>query len=451
MVVGRSKIVGNKRIAMNGYSRRAIDSFLLESGRIKPLVEHLLNVYSSVPYTQQVLPSRALFYGKEVPGIPGNPAIESPCNMDPVSFHNQFLFHILSLARRFSLTFPECVGLQTAYEVFPNTSYYFGLAACTMLRGAGSRRHSLPAKFRGFGFGLLMARLMNEFYLIAASSGRRPGRRFSCYNAPVLQEREDWDKRCHHKMVTCLHVHAIHSTIKIRKERAKVYKWILTRLADQAPMVRDLIMNHSMALMAQIGLLPAWIREEAVVSPSSKYMRFFSGKYDIDKALLLAGCEKFVLTIQAAFDSQFTNHKFTIREIENILCKVFCLDHSSDHRWCDLLFPLQNIISFQGDNILIYSPEKASPQETQGYLINRWPYGKTVVDMAEMVRLMNLGSIMLTDNSTASFKVPHELLYPTASVQLDFELNDKELNRVDPMAQALSESVFDKVLKASSH
>ncbi len=214
-----------------------------------------LNVYSSVPYTQQVLPSRALFYGREVPGIPGNPAIESPCNMDPVSFHNQFLFHILSLARRFSLTFPECVGLQTAYEVFPNTSYYFGLAACTLLEVS----RQLPAKFRGFGFGLAMAHLMHQFYIVAKElpPGKRPGRRFSVCNPAVLQKRDVWDKRCHHKMVTCLHAHHLHSALKSRKDKAKVYKTTLTRLSGQAPMVGDLIMNHSIALLAQIGVLPA--------------------------------------------------------------------------------------------------------------------------------------------------------------------------------------------------
>ena len=445
MVVGLSKIVGTKRIAMNGYSRRAGDSYLKERSRIKPLVDHLLEVYSSTPYNQQVLSPHTLFEGKEVPGIPGNPVIASHCNMDPVSFHNQFLFHILVLAERFSLTLPECIGLQTAYEVFPNTSYYFGLAACSLLQ-AGSR-HPLPTKLRGFGFGLAVANLMNEFYTIATKlkPGQRPGRRFSVYNNAVLQEREDWNKRCHHKMVTCLHVHHLYSVVKSRKERAKVYKTILCRLSGQAPMVGQLIMNHSMALMAQIGLLPAWIREEAVVCPESKYMRYFCGKYDVDKSYLLAGCEKFILTVQAAFNSRFpSRNNFTVREIENILCKVFRLDNLSDHRWCDLLFPLQNVFSFQGENILIYSPNQDRPQEIQGYLINHWPYGDTAMDMEEMVRSMNLGSIMPTDKSTAEFVVPRQLLFPRAKMQLDFRLD--EVKRENKAALALSESVFKKVL-----
>jgi hypothetical protein len=444
MVVGLSEIVGSKRIAINGYSRRAGDSFLKESGRIKPLVEHLLEVYSSVPYTQQVLSVHALLDGEEVPAIPGYPSIKSHCNMDPVSFHNQFVFHVLVLARRFGLTFPECIGLQTAYEVFPNTSYFFGLAACTLLRVRASRG-PLPTKFRGFGFGHAMSLLMNQFYLIATQlpSGKRPGRRFSVYNRPPLQEREVWDKRCHHKMVMCLHVHHMHSIVKSRKDKAKIYKSILLSLSGQAPKVGDVIMNHSMALMAQIGLLPAWIREEAVVSPTSKYMKYFCDKFDVDKSLLLAGCEKFVLTVQAAFNSRFPNRKFTVREIENVLCKVFRLDKSTEHHWFDLFFPLQNTFSFQGDKILICSPDQNSPQETEGCLINRWPYGDTVMGVDAIVHSMNLGSIMPTDESIASFVVPRQLLFPTAKVQLDFRLN--EVKRANHTAQTLSESVFDKV------
>jgi hypothetical protein len=442
MVVGLSTIVGNKRIAMNGYSRLSVDSFLKASGRIEPFVEHLLEMYSSVPYTQQVLSPHTIFDGKEVPGIPGYPVIESHCNMDPVSFHNQFLFHILVLAQRFRLTFPECIGLQTAYEIFPNTSYYFGVAACTLLRGP---RRRLRTKFRGFSFGLAMVQLMSQFWEIARSlpSGRRPGRRFAVYNLPVLPEPEVWDKRCHHKMVTCLHVHALHSTIKSRKEKQKVYKSILLRLCGQAPKVGHLIMNHSMALMAQIGLLPAWIRDEAMIKEDSRYMTYFCGNYKVDKALLLLGCEKLISTVQAAFNSRF-NRKFTIRQIENILCKVYRLDNSSDDGWFDLFFPLQNTFSFEGDKILIYSPDQPdAPQELSGFLINRWPYGDTVMGMEEMVRSMHLGAIMPTDKSSATFNVPHQLLFPTAQVPFDFVLN--EVKRDNRTAQALSESVIAKL------
>jgi hypothetical protein len=92
---------------------------------------------------------------------------------------------------------------------------------------------------------------------------------------------------------------------------------------------------------------------------------------------------------------------------------------------------------------LIYSPNQNSPQEIEGYLINRWPHGDTVMGVDAIVHSMNLGSIMPTDESIASFVVPRQLLFPTAKVQLDFRLN--EVKRANHTAQTLSESVFDKV------
>jgi hypothetical protein len=67
-------------------------------------------------------------------------------------------------------------------------------------------------------------------------------------------------------------------------------------------------------------LLPAWMRDEASVCPTSRYMEFFVKKFDVDKAYLLSRCEKFI----SAFDNQF-DRKFSIWEIENVLCKVFPL------------------------------------------------------------------------------------------------------------------------------
>jgi hypothetical protein len=88
---------------------------------------------------------------------------------------------------------------------------------------------------------------------------------------------------------------------KNRKKRAKVHKSLLSRLADQAPKVRDLIRNHSMTLMAQIDLLPVWMRDGAGASPTFRCMERFVAKFDVDKAHLVSRCEKFILTTQAAF------------------------------------------------------------------------------------------------------------------------------------------------------
>ena len=107
LVVGLSVILGNKRIAMNGCSRQSGDSFLKESNRLQPLIDHLLDSYASVPCAQQTVSSQSHVDGREVIRIPGYPVVQNHCNMDPVSFHNPLLFHILVLVQRFRLTHPR--------------------------------------------------------------------------------------------------------------------------------------------------------------------------------------------------------------------------------------------------------------------------------------------------------------------------------------------------------
>jgi hypothetical protein len=161
----------------------------------------------------------------------------------------------------------------------------------------------------------------------------RPPRRFACYNKPVIQSKEEWNERCHLKMITCLYSHAVHSTRKSKKDKVIAYKELLLRLKKNfAPQVGTLIMGHSMAIMSQIGLLPAWIRDHVRVEVESRYIQHFRSRFSLDEELFCLGCNRFMKVVQGALVSRFGT-PFSIRKVENILCKVYRIDQGGDTLW----------------------------------------------------------------------------------------------------------------------
>jgi hypothetical protein len=131
LVVGLSTKLEGKRVGMNGYSRAACDSYLDESNCMDPVLDFIMSVYESIPPTRKNV-STGLLDGS-TNGCLGLDYIKNKCNMDPLAYHLPYVHYMLLLAQRFSLTFPEMVGLETAFEVFPNTAYYFVMAATTLL------------------------------------------------------------------------------------------------------------------------------------------------------------------------------------------------------------------------------------------------------------------------------------------------------------------------------
>ena len=80
-----------------------------------------------------------------------------------------------------------------------------------------------------------------------------PPNHFACYNHPVLQMHEDeWDEWYQHKMIACLFVHAVYSSLKSQKDtNAKaLYKYLLLHLKKKpVPKAGHLVIGHSMAIM----------------------------------------------------------------------------------------------------------------------------------------------------------------------------------------------------------
>lgn len=82
--------------------------------------------------------------------------------------------------------------------------------------------------------------------------------------------------------------------------------------------------------------------------------------------------------------------KFSIRECENIICKVLRKEKSSNDRWCDLVLPGQGIFEPYNNHIIIhmvinhkYNYDNDIAQSvSHGSLLNYWPFKKIGINLA---------------------------------------------------------------------
>ena len=104
---------------------------------------------------------KVLFDGTPAKGVEGFACLHNPCNMDPAyGYYQPFLHFGLLLVKHYQLSFPETISLVAVMEVVPNTSYFFAIAAQSLLQ--------LPVKdlhlsHCGFVFGYLVSSLMIEW------------------------------------------------------------------------------------------------------------------------------------------------------------------------------------------------------------------------------------------------------------------------------------------------
>jgi hypothetical protein len=135
-VVGMSKVMNvdgkDVRAGINAQGRKSIEICQSRSNQYWPLLQMVLSEYKRMPSIHRVV-SDALFNGKGGGGIHGFRCLKSPCNMEPMSYHQPFLHYLAHLTERFGLTLPETVGVMSAIEVLPNTAYYFCAAAQALL------------------------------------------------------------------------------------------------------------------------------------------------------------------------------------------------------------------------------------------------------------------------------------------------------------------------------
>ena len=284
-------------------------------------------------------------------GFQGYEARAYPCHVDPQSFHMVYRWYVPALARRFRLSYGEVISVATTFDVMAKSHYFFSVVAESLLRANGEWMDTIMNHHRGFAFGYYILVTMHEI------KGRTPlpPCRFNDYKSFDLMTYEEWEKVCCNRCRVALHLSA---SLPSKPEPNKIlpsYKKSLNLLKSTVKGAGVLVTNHAIAIMLVLGLLPSWFYSVAVITGDSKYMEYFSNRFDIpkmdnDQATALG--ERIALLLR-----DWSNLHINLRMVENLLCKCFqeVSPTCQEEKWRDLNMSQQLIIIYKGSNKQIYN------------------------------------------------------------------------------------------------
>jgi hypothetical protein len=166
-----------------------------------------------------------------------------------------------------------------------------------------------------------------------------------------------------------------------------------------------------LAISSCLGLLPAWVRDEIEVSPSSRYMKWLAEEYHLIMSRETADqiTESLAIVLQKRFGGYFSK-----RMVENILCKVYRrrTNNKSDEKFWDLLFPRQMLFSCEGEALVINYPGRRPRVRVVGALVGEWALGRESMDMDQLCRSLGLlGNGLPSKQEITDWTVPNALMF----------------------------------------
>jgi hypothetical protein len=162
-VVCISVVVNQERISCNAQQRKSIDDYQTRCSECGEPLLATEKVYREMDVSRRSV-THALFEGKQVEYVPGFGCMQNECNMDPTSYIMLVLSCIVKLGLHFDLNLPELHSVQMAFQVFPHSCMFFGVATETLLHLNPSQ---IPSTYRrGYGFGHLLANLIVDLFLL---------------------------------------------------------------------------------------------------------------------------------------------------------------------------------------------------------------------------------------------------------------------------------------------
>jgi hypothetical protein len=302
-----------------------------------------------------------------------------------------------------------------------------------------------------YGLGHLLLKLITEYHRLYRNQRRvLPYMRYSGYFKSIMPTVAEWHSRCDRKVVISLCFWNAHSQpAKSKSNRKKEYSNLSQRLQDLVPNCGNLGISHSMSVMSELGLLPSWIRNFAIVNPTSKYMQYFIETYYEDK-LTTVELDGIMGTLRLNLENRF-KIVVTPNKLENILCKTFRFMKGGDSNWSDLYEPGQNLFRFEGDKVEILMHKGGAWKMLKGpAIINEWGFGELLADLPTIVDLMKRSGYSLSFNDhnlqilyqylNRSFEKLSlsRLLQPNVTREFDFEFNRS--NRMP--AEAVTKGLF---------
>jgi hypothetical protein len=116
---------------------------------------------------------------------------------------------------------------------------------------------------------------------------------------------------------------------------------------------------------------------------------------------------------------------FTERTVENILCKSFReLSNNKGTKkvqmWCDTLQPGQQLYKFKNDFILVLSSGGQMEEVEGDAIVNRSPYGDSLLTMEDLVSKLGLPSVMTTKSRMRKYRFYGKVWSPKVKFDVEF-------------------------------
>jgi hypothetical protein len=448
-VIGITQVLENadeelSRVGVVFYQRKSISECLEREAGRAPLLSHLLEFIHDMPPEEQEIGthlfSSSLDAARPLHQFSFASMLRNPCNLDPASFHQPFHVMTVALVQKFKLNLVEIASVATAYELIPETAYYWHLATSTML---GLKQ--LPSVFRGYGFGYLFAALALHFLQkYREGTHVQEVRRHSTYKISVLPTRLAFHDKVHCRLVLCLQVWRKSPTSK-RKKTARTDYDTLTKIWQEwkDDGVGMLIAQHSMAMHSELGLLPPWVREGASITAGKLYMKYFMQKFPMIGLGRLGkpNVDSVVGDLQSALTLQLGGN-FSRSWVENLLCKGYRASTESTSPFVDLLIDHQPLFKFESATVsVIHNDNSVLKVKGGSALINSFPFGESLLptkDIAEKMKELT-GNIF---EQLSSVELPREIIETVVSVEFEFEVSSIQF--LFPTGQLFS-NVYNQV------
>eukprot|EP00978_Attheya_sp_CCMP212_P034126 scaffold141597_cov24-Attheya_sp.AAC.1 len=234
---------------------------------------------------------------------------------------------------------------------------------------------------------------------LSSTNTTLPPPRFQCYTSleivTTVQSFLLWEERRNHKLHTIIMFNDKYWTTRNQPTMKTAYKQLIKELNPHAPNCGSLSLQHELAIMSSLGLLPLWVFSFATVDFNGKPMEHFQNEVP---CIVVADEKKrtrTIITLTTVLNEVF-NLSLTIRDIENIICKAFragvrnvasmtaSIRKKQTTHFRDLLFSSQCVVDFRHDGFSIYDSQGISTSFT-GSLIKKWPCCGELLDMNDVV------------------------------------------------------------------
>ena len=282
----------------------------------------------------------------------------------------------------------EVISLLRAWVELQWTPCYF-CAVCEKMM------HQNELKVRGMFIGHDVLEKTYRMYYHRKKDPKltHPGKRFFDYRNVSVPDKDKWCDSV--EKISYVTLQSFKNNIKpsTKKECLEIYKATFNQIEAEIPGAHILKVNHLMGAMAIIGVLPLWyigLFHKVHVTKGVEHL------VELFKLKTGPGPTQTLMNVLIRALSIKFGRTFSVRECENILCKVMRKDYSSDKKWCDVVYENQSIFEANDDHIIIHVADKDNSQNyiegkyLHGPLLKYWPFHNEWIDVSSYLKDLNI-------------------------------------------------------------